>query len=106
VTSPLRDPKWARRLTDLLEWGVDTVRTLATRPMAIAIRAVTFAVVVAAGVVTAVVLVLVATTRGVHEVLDLWLAREDAVWVGYLALAAVFVLIGAALLRRRHGGDD
>jgi hypothetical protein len=106
VSNPLRDPRWARRVTDLLERGVGTVRDVATRPVAIVVRAVVFSLVVGTGVVVATVLLLVAIARGVHELLDVWLAREDAVWVGYLGLAAAFVLLGAALLRRRHGDDD
>ncbi len=106
MTSPLRDPRWATRITDLLERGVGSVRDVATRPVAMVVRAIVFSLVIGTGVVVATVLLLVALARGVHEVLDVWLSREDAVWVGYLGLAAAFVLVGAALLRRRHGRGD
>ncbi len=106
MTSPLRDPRWATRITDLLERGIGSVRDVATRPVAMIVRGVVFSLVIGTGVVVAAVLLLVAVARGVHELLDVWLSREDAVWVGYLGLAAAFVLVAAALLRRRHGDGD
>ena len=65
MTSPLRDPRWATRITDLLERGVGSVRDVATRPVAMVVRAIVFSLVIGTGVVVATVLLLVALARGV-----------------------------------------
>jgi hypothetical protein len=52
--------------------------------------------------ITIIVLALVGLSRGLNELLDIWLTRDDAVWVSYFILSFIFVAIGAWLMRRRY----
>lgn len=105
ASNPLTDPDWVTRSLDALDRGIDAVRRRTTRPAVGIVRAVVFAALIATGLVTAVVLLLIAIVRGVHATLEIWWSSETAAWVGYLGLGAVFLILGALAMSRRSGGQ-
>lgn len=106
VSNPLTDPAWADRIVDLIDRTVQTVRRYTTQPLVTGARGIVFGLLASFGVITMIVLVLLGLTRGVQEALDAFLPRDKAVWISYLLLAALFGLIGAALMRKRYTDEE
>jgi purine-cytosine permease-like protein len=52
--------------------------------------------------ITIIALALIGISRALNELLDIWLTRQNAVWISYFILSFVFVAIGAWLMRRRY----
>lgn len=65
-------------------------------------RLVVFGVIAVVATITIIVLALIGISRALNELLDIWLTRQDAVWISYFILSFVFVVIGAWLMRRRY----
>jgi hypothetical protein len=66
------------------------------------VRLIVFGLIAIVAAMTIIVLALVGLSRGLNELLDIWLTRNDAVWVSYFILSFIFVAIGAWLMRRRY----
>jgi hypothetical protein len=66
------------------------------------VRLIVFGLIAIVATMTIIVLALVGLSRGLNELLDIWLTRDDAVWVSYFILSFIFVAIGAWLMRRRY----
>jgi hypothetical protein len=66
------------------------------------VRLIVFGLIAIVAAMTIIVLALVGLSRGLNELLDIWLTRDDAVWVSYFILSFIFVAIGAWLMRRRY----
>jgi hypothetical protein len=66
------------------------------------VRLVVFGVIAVVATVTIVVLALIGISRALNELLDIWLTRQNAVWISYFILSFVFVAIGAWLMRKRY----
>jgi Mn2+/Fe2+ NRAMP family transporter len=103
--NPLTDPNWASSLADNIERYVGIVRDKTTKPLLVAYRGVVFGVIALFGGIAAAVLFTIFLTRGLQAILEWPLNHHDAVWVSYLAVGAVFVLVGTILMRKRHDSE-
>ena len=96
------DPELPSRIVDYIDKFVELVRSRATKPLVVVIRALVFGLIAAVGILFLVIVFLIALVRGLHSLFDIWWSREVAVWFTYFLLAAFFGGIGALLLRRRR----
>jgi uncharacterized membrane protein len=102
ISNPFTDPKWAKKTVAAIDRWVDFISDKTTRPIANLVRLVVFGVIALVATVTIVVLALIGISRALNELLDVWLTRQDAVWVSYFILSFVFLAIGAWLMRKRY----
>jgi len=102
ISNPFTDPRWARKTVEAIDRWVDFISDKTTRPIANLVRLVVFGVIAAVATITIIVLALIGISRALNELLDIWLTRQDAVWISYFILSFVFVVIGAWLMRRRY----
>ena len=102
ISNPFTDPKWAKKTVAAIDRWVDFISDKTTRPIANLVRLVVFGVIAVVATVTIIVMALIGISRALNELLDIWLTRQNAVWVSYFILSFVFVTIGAWLLRRRY----
>jgi uncharacterized membrane protein len=102
ISNPFTDPKWAKKTVASIDRWVDFISDKTTRPIANLVRLVVFGVIAVVATVTIVVLALIGISRALNELLDIWLTRQNAVWISYFILSFVFVAIGAWLMRKRY----
>lgn len=102
ISNPFTDPKWAKKTVASIDRWVDFISDKTTRPIANLVRLVVFGVIAVVATVTIVVLALIGISRALNELLDIWLTRQNAVWVSYFIMSFVFVAIGAWLMRKRY----
>jgi uncharacterized membrane protein len=102
ISNPFTDPRWARKTVEAIDRWVDFISDKTTRPIANLVRLVVFGVIAVVATITIIVLALIGISRALNELLDIWLTRQDAVWISYFILSFVFVVIGAWLMRRRY----
>jgi uncharacterized membrane protein len=102
ISNPFTDPKWAKKTVAAIDRWVDFISDKTTRPIANLVRLVVFGVIALVATVTIVVLALIGISRALNELLDVWLTRQDAVWISYFILSFVFLAIGAWLMRKRY----
>ncbi|MFM7879300.1 MAG: hypothetical protein ACKO80_03270 [Acidimicrobiaceae bacterium] len=106
ISNPFTDPKWAKKTVDAIDRWVDFISDKTTRPIANLVRLVVFGVIAVVATTTIIVLALIGISRALNELLDIWLTRQDAVWISYFILSFVFVAIGAWLMRRRYSSKQ
>jgi uncharacterized membrane protein len=102
ISNPFTDPKWAKKTVASIDRWVDFISDKTTRPIANLVRLVVFGVIAVVATVTIIVLALIGISRALNELLDIWLTRQNAVWISYFILSFVFVAIGAWLMRKRY----
>ena len=102
ISNPFTDPRWARKTVEAIDRWVDFISDKTTRPIANLVRLIVFGVIATVATITIIVLALIGISRALNELLDIWLTRQDAVWISYFILSFVFVVIGAWLMRRRY----
>ena len=102
ISNPFTDPKWVKKTVASIDRWVDFISDKTTRPIANLVRLVVFGVIAVVATVTIVVLALIGISRALNELLDIWLTRQNAVWISYFILSFVFVAIGAWLMRKRY----
>lgn len=102
ISNPFTDPRWAKKTVEAIDRWVDFISDKTTRPIANLVRLVVFGVIAVVATITITVLALIGISRALNELLDIWLTRQDAVWISYFILSFVFVAIGAWLMRRRY----
>lgn len=100
--NPLTDPTWAATTADTIERVVTTVREKSTDKIVMLARGLVFGLVIAFGAVTALVLVLIITTRGLQALFGLFLGHPTSVWLSYLVLGGILCLGGAFCMTKRH----
>lgn len=103
--NPLTDPHWPTQLADHVERLVGTVRDKTTKPVVKLTRGVVYGLLAAFLGVLAVVLLLVALTRGLQSLLELAFSWERSVYLSYLILGGILCLVGALLFSKRHTPD-
>lgn len=99
--NPLTDPNWAADTADTIERVVGNVRAKAVTPVVYAARAVVFGLLAGFLGLMALVLVLIAATRGLQELLDIFVSQPRAVYISYLLIGGLLSLVGLILLRMR-----
>jgi hypothetical protein len=100
--NPLTDPNWATETTDKLVTLIDTVRAQTTQKVVYAARGAVFGVIaVMLGTLIAIV-ALVGLLRGVQSLLEPAVGWEQAVYLSYFIVGALFSLIGLLLFRKRN----
>jgi uncharacterized membrane protein len=102
ISNPFTDPRWAKKTVEAIDRWVDFISDKTTRPIANLVRLVVFGVIAVVATITIIALALIGISRALNELLDIWLTRQNAVWISYLILSFVFVAIGAWLMRRRY----
>ncbi|MFZ9333688.1 MAG: hypothetical protein ACO3EJ_04360 [Ilumatobacteraceae bacterium] len=102
ISNPFTDPRWAKKTVEAIDRWVDFISDKTTRPIANLVRLVVFGVIAVVATITIIALALIGISRALNELLDIWLTRQDAVWISYFILSFVFVAIGAWLMRRRY----
>ena len=103
--NPLTDPNWAPELADTVERVVTTVREKTTNNVVLVARGVVFGLLAACLGLTALVLLVLALTRGIQALLDTVVSHERAVYLSYLILGGICCLGGLLLMWKRHSGD-
>jgi hypothetical protein len=103
--NPLTDPHWASDFADTVERLVRTLRDRTTKPLLLAYRGLMFGLVAAFGSIFAVVLAIVIAVRGLQALLEIGMSHEDAVWLSYLIIGAVFSIAGFVIMRKRFAPE-
>jgi len=88
--------QWSSKAMDTIDTVVATVNDKAVRPVVVAARGVVFGVII--GVIAVAIVVLLSV--GFIRLVTVYLAG-GRVWVSYLALGAIFTLVGAFLYSKR-----
>lgn len=105
-SNPLTDPEWAERSVDFIDRVVATIRRYTTSPLLKTARGLVFGLLGAIGLISAFTLLCIALARGIQAALDAVVDHTTSVWISYFILSAFFLLVGIALLRRRHTKED
>jgi uncharacterized membrane protein YphA (DoxX/SURF4 family) len=100
--SSFTDPGWAAKQADTIVRVVDLVRARTTRPIVVMARGLVFGIIAVVGGLTALLLGLIAFTRGLQAAIEWPFSHATAVWVSYLVVGGLLVLIGSVLMRKRH----
>ncbi|MDQ3737616.1 MAG: hypothetical protein M3337_00420 [Actinomycetota bacterium] len=99
--NPLNDPNFAASTAATVERVVGNVRRRAVQPLVYAARATVFGVLGAFLAVMALVLLLVALTRGLQALLDIFVSQPRAVYLSYLIVGALLCIVGLVLMAKR-----
>jgi len=103
--NPLTDPSTPERIVAAVDRLIAFIKRYTTRPAVLVVRGTLFGLMSVAGIVMAIVLLIVGAVRGLNDVLDVWLDRDVAVWSTYLGLGGVLLVIGGLIMRRRRPRD-
>lgn len=105
TSNPFTDPGTPERIVGAIDRLIAVIKRYTTRPALLVVRGTLFGLMSIAGVVMAVVFLLLGTVRGLHELLDVWLSRDAAVWSTYLGLGGLLLAVGGLIMRRRRPRD-
>lgn len=103
--NPLNDPNWPAQVADRVVGLVGTVRDKTTKPIITVTRAVVYGLLAGLLGVMALILALIAVTRGLQALFDLFLSWDRAVYLSYLVLGGILCLAGALLMAKRYRDD-
>lgn len=103
--NPLNDPNWPAQLADRVVGLVGTVRDKTTKPIITVTRAVVYGLLAGLLGIMALVLTLIAVTRALQALFDLFLSWDRAVYVSYLVLGGILCIAGALLMAKRFSDD-
>ena len=103
--NPFTDPNWAADIADTIERVVGTVRDRTTKPLVTASRGVVFGLLAAILGVVALTLLIIAASRGLQALLDIWFSHTVSVYVSYLIVGGIFCLGGLFVLSKRFSND-
>lgn len=104
--NPLTDPNWARQAADSVERVVGEVRRRTTDNIVLVARAVVFGLLAALIGTAALVMSLIAFTRGLQSLLELAVSWPRAVYLSYLLLGGILCLAGALVMSKRRTPDE
>ena len=103
--NPFTDPNWAADIADTIERVVGTVRDRTTKPLVTASRGLVFGLLAAILGVVALTLLVIAASRGLQALLDIWFSHTVSVYVSYLIVGGIFCLGGLFVLSKRFSND-
>lgn len=98
----MTDPNWATEITDQITTLVGTVRDKTTNNAIKVVRGIVFGLMGLILGIVAVALVLIAATRGLQSLLDIFVAWDKAVYLSYFILGGILVILGWFLMSKRH----
>ena len=101
--NPLTDPNWAADVTDQITTAVGNVRDKTTNNAIKVVRGVVFGLLGLLLGTTAIVLLLIMSTRALQSLLDIWLEWDKAVWASYFIIGGIMTIVGWLLMLKRHG---
>ncbi len=104
--NPLSDPNWAPKLADTVERFVGQVRDRTTKPLLLAYRGLVYGLVAAFTAVFAIVASIILGVRGLQALIEIFTSHADAVWIGYLAVGAIFSIVGLIIMKKRFPQDS
>jgi len=81
---------------------VSIVKRYTTRPLVVVARLVVFGILAVCISIVIGVLLVIGAIRALQTLGDVWFGHGTSVWLSYMLLGAVFVAIGAILMRRRR----
>jgi len=100
--NPLTDPNWATEITDQITNLVGTVRDKTTNNAIKVVRGIVFGLMGLILGFVAITLVLIAATRGLQSLLDIFVSWDKAVYLSYFIIGGILTLIGWFLMSKRH----
>ena len=100
--NPLTDPNWAPDLADQIADFIGNIRDRTTNNAIKVARGIVFGLLGAILGAVALVLLIIAGTRGLKELYDLWTSTDVAVYLSYFTLGGIFTLLGVFLMMKRH----
>ncbi|HLT70927.1 MAG TPA: hypothetical protein VKZ72_12205 [Acidimicrobiales bacterium] len=103
---PPPEQDWPAQTADTIERVVNTVRDRTTGPALTVARGVVYGTFAALVGSACLVVFVIALVRLIDAYLPDSVFGEDHMWAAHLILGLVFVIAGAVLWRRRHGGED
>ena len=103
--NPLTDPNWAADVTDKIVDTVDKVRDRTTKPIVLLARGLVFGLLSAFLGIAGLVLVLIAGSRALINLIEWPLDHDTAVWVSYLILGGLLCLAGAICMVKRQSKE-
>lgn len=104
--NPLTDPNWADEMTDTVVRTVDTVRERTTVPVIYAARGLVFGITAAFLGLFAFVILVIGLLRGIQALLELAVDWDQAVYLSYLIVGALFCIVGFILFRKRNAAAE
>lgn|GEM_PF-3460066 len=99
--NPLNDPNFAANSAATVERFVGNIRRKAVQPIVLAARATVFGLLGAFLGILALVLLLVALTRGLQALLDIFVTQPRAVYLSYLIMGGLLCVVGLVLMSKR-----
>lgn len=103
--NPLTDPNWANDLTDQITTFVGNVRDKTTNNAIKIVRAVVFGLMGLVLGVVAIILLLIAATRGLQSLLDIFFAWDKSVYLSYFITGGILTIAGWFFMSKRHTTD-
>ncbi len=102
AANPLTDPEWATETTDRVVSVIDNVRSQTTQKVVYAARGLVFGLIAVIVGAFALVIAIVGLVRAIQALLALAISWEQAVYLSYLILGAIFCVAGMILFRMRN----
>jgi uncharacterized membrane protein len=100
--NPLTDPNWATETTDRLVSFIDSVRAQTTQKVIYAARGAVFGLLAAFLGILILIVVLIGGMRAFQALLALAVDWDQAVYLSYFIIGAIFSVIGIVLFRKRN----
>lgn len=100
--NPLTDPNWAPDIADQITEFIGGIRDKTTDNAVKAVRGVVFGLLGLFLGLVAITLLLVASTRGLQSLLDIFFEWDKAVYLSYFLLGGIFTLVGVFAMGKRH----
>jgi LPXTG-motif cell wall-anchored protein len=105
TSNPLTNPETPERIVAAIDRLIALIKRYTTRPALLVVRGTLFGLMSIAGVVMLMAFLVIGAVRGLHELLDVWLSRDAAVWSTYLGLGGLLLILGGLIMRRRRPRD-
>lgn len=105
TSNPLTNPETPERIVAAIDRLIALIKRYTTRPALLVVRGTLFGLMSIAGVVMLMTFFVIGAVRGLHELLDVWLSRDAAVWSTYLGLGGLLLILGGLIMRRRRPRD-
>lgn len=100
--NPLTDPNWATEVTEQITTLVANVRDKTTGNAVKVVRGIVFATIGLFLGLTAIILLLIISTRALQSLLDIWVSWDKAVWISYFVIGGIMTVGGLFLMSRRQ----